>query len=337
MITTNPVGGWSWETKEDKPGQDLALRCGRTVLKVWATMHALGIVNGDATADISTRAEDDHAVLFTRKQIHATLADAADDSGLFAVLRSTDLERVGVVEVNLTTPGTCMRNGKAHRVEKLFVISAEEWASGAGTVTLDTYSDAWMSHDLRGHRQPEIQKENAPRLKAALTAITRMVGVEVVASDFTSYGIPTKDGFEDLPDEDPDILDSWYMAEVPRRTGWLQSFLPPNSPRFAAETDAPVSFVEVARGGRTVGYLWAAEDGVAAGFEPRTPAGDEALDAGQDWLMRLSEAKQRGLTPAQALHELASWPGSTRSGTVVPGTQQEASSLEDLQDLSGRE
>ncbi|WP_143166498.1 hypothetical protein OH786_14960 [Streptomyces atratus] len=331
------MGSWSWETREEKSGQGLALRCGRTALKAWAAIHALGIVSGDAMADITMRAEDDHAVLFARKRVRAALADAADDSELFAALRSTDLGQVSVVEVNLTTPGTCMRNGKAHRVEKLFVISAEEWASGAGTVTLDTYSDACMSHDLRGHRQPEIQKENAPRLKAALTAITRMVAVEVVASDFTSYGIPTKDGFEDLPDEDPDILDSWYMAEVPRRTEWLQSFLPPNSPRFAAETDAPVSFVEVARGGRTVGYLWAAEDGVAAGFEPRTPAGDEALDAGQDWLMRLSEAKQRGLAPAQALHELASWPGSTRSGTVVPGTQQEASSLEDLQDLSGRE
>ncbi|MFD5192654.1 hypothetical protein ACFWMU_31850 [Streptomyces sp. NPDC058357] len=337
MITTNPVGSWSWETKEGKPGQDLALRCGRRILQVWAAMHDIGIVSSDATADVTMRAEDDHSVLSTHRRVHASLVDGAGGSELFAVLRSTDLEPVGVVEVGLTTPGTCVRNGKAHRVEKLFVISVEEWASGAGTVTLDTYSDVWMSHDLRGHRQPGIQKENAPRLKAALTAITRTLGVEVVASDFTSYGIPTKDGFEDLPDEDPDILDSWYMAEVPRRTEWLQSCLPPNSPRFAAETDSPVSFVEVARDSRTVGYLWVAEDGVAAGFEPRTPAGDEALDAGQDWLMRLSEAKQRGLTPAQAVRELTSWPGSARSGTVVPGTQQVASSLEDLQDLSGRE
>ncbi|MFG3528793.1 hypothetical protein ACGF8B_18860 [Streptomyces sp. NPDC047917] len=331
------MGSWSWETNEGKPGQDLALRCGRTVLRAWAAMHTLGIVTENATADVTMRAEDDHSVLLARKRVRAALADAADDSELFAALRSADLERVGVVEVNLTMPGTCMRNGEAHRVEKLFVMSVEEWASGAGTVTLDTYGDAWMSHDLRGHQQPDVQKENAPRLKAALAAITRMLGVEIVASDFTSYGIPTEDGFEDLPDEDPDILDSWYMAEIPRRTEWLQSLLPPNSPRFATETDSPVSFAEVARDGRTVGYLWAAEDGIAAGFEPRTPAGDAAIDAGQDWLMRLSEAKQRGLTSVQAVRELASWPGSARSGTVVPGSQQEASSLEDLQDLSGRE
>ncbi|MER5745932.1 hypothetical protein ABT097_22000 [Streptomyces sp. NPDC002225] len=230
-----------------------------------------------------------------------------------------------------------MRTGTPHQVEKLFTISVEGWESGAATVTLDTYSDAWLSHDLRGHRQSEIQRENAPRLSAAITAITQALEAEVVASDFTSYGIPTADGFEDLPDEDPDILDSWYMAEIPRRTAWLRSLLSPNSPCFEAETDEPVTCVEVAESGRTLGYLWAAEDGLAAGFEPRTPAGDEAIDAAHDWLLYLSRAKHRGLTSDQALSESDSWSGSAHSGSALPETRRVFSSLEELQDLSGRE
>ncbi|WP_413753012.1 hypothetical protein NRF20_20225 [Streptomyces sp. R-74717] len=300
-------------------------------------MRTLGFVDGDATADFTVRAEGDRSVLFARERVHVALTDAADGTELFSVLRSADLERAGTVEINLATPGTCLRNGQAHHVEKLFMISVEEWASGVGTVTLDTYSDAWLSHDLRGHRQGSVQQENAPRLRAMLTAITRTLGSEIIPSDPTYYGVPTHDGFEDLPDEDPDLLDSWYMAEVPRRTERLQGRIPANAPCFESETDAPVRFVEVALGGRVVGYLWEAEDGIAAGFEPRTPAGDVALDAGQEWLMHLSEAKQRGLTPDQAVSELASWPGSTRSGTIVSGTRQEAASLEELQDLSGRE
>ncbi|MFD8824400.1 hypothetical protein ACFV1C_18815 [Streptomyces sp. NPDC059605] len=331
------MGSWSWERKESKPGYDLAMRCGRKALQVWAAMRAPDFVDGDATASISVRAEKDHSVLFEQRRMHTTLDIVAERSELFATLRSVSLDHAGMVEINLAVPGACLRNGEKHRVEKLFMISVEEWASGAESVTLDTYSDAWMSHDLRGHRQSSIQKENAPRLKAALATITQAVGAEIVPSDFTPYGIPTMDGFEDLPDEDPDLLDSWYMAEIPSRTDWLQERLPAGAPRFETETDAPVRFVEVAMGGRVVGYLWEAEDGVAAGFEPRSPAGDAALDAGQDWLMRLSEAKQHGLTPAQAVHKLASWPGNARSGAVVPGTQQEASSLEELQDLSGRE
>lgn len=337
MITTSPVGSWLWETKENEPGQDIALRCGRKVLRVWAAMHALGLVDGDATAGVTARTDNDHSVFFEHRKVHAALTGTPDRSEFFAVLRSAGLGDAGMVEINLTMPGTCLRKGETRHVEKLFMLSIEEWVSGAGTVTLDTYSDAWMSHDLRGHRQPGVQKENAPRLKAALAEISRVLGAEIVPSDFTPYGVPTKYGFEDLPDEDPDLLDSWYMAEIPSRTDWLQERLPANTPRFEAETDAPVRFVEVALGGRVVGYLWEAEDGIAAGFEPRTPAGDVALDAGQEWLMRLSEAKQRELTPAQAVRTLESWPGNARSGAVVPGTRQEASSLEDLQDLSGRE
>lgn len=88
---------------------------------------------------------------------------------------------------------------------------------------------------------------------------------------------------------------------------------------------------------RAIGYLWASDNDHAAGYEPRTPAGDVALDAGKEWLTRLSDAKQRGLSPSEALRELSVWQGDPRSGSVVAGPPPRASILEDLQDLSGRE
>ncbi|MFJ8502595.1 hypothetical protein [Streptomyces avermitilis] len=337
MITTMPVGSWSWETKAQSPGEDLVVRCARQVLDVWAVLLSLRLAEGAAQADITIGAKDDGAVLWQAKRVHVPPLGMGAERELMPIPAWLDQDRAGVVTIDLGTPGTCLRDGEARLVQKLFEISVDAWASGAGTVTLRTFSDAWMSHDLRGHRQPEVQCENAPRLAAALAAITRLTEAEIVPADPTSYGVPTENGFEDLPDEDPDLLDSWYMFEVPRRTEWLQGKIPPNAQRYEAQAESAVEFFEVAVDGHVVGYLWAADDEGAAGYEPRTPAGDVALDAGEEWLARLSEAKQRGLSPSEALRELATWPGNSRSGAVVPGLPREAPTLEDLQELSGRE
>ncbi|MGI5137028.1 hypothetical protein [Streptomyces sp. CA-106110] len=127
------------------------------------------------------------------------------------------------------------------------------------------------------------------------------------------------------------------MFEVPRRTELLQDKLPPHSLLYETQTELPVEFVEVASSGLTVGYLWGTDYDDAAGYEPYTPAGQAALDAGEEWLARLSEAKERGLSPSEALRELSSLPGNARSGAVLPGSLRRAPSLEKLQDISGRE
>ncbi|MFD9630218.1 MULTISPECIES: hypothetical protein [Streptomyces] len=239
--------------------------------------------------------------------------------------------------MDLYISGVILREGAPHHVEELFLITADVWDDGAGTLTLRTFADAWMSHDLRGHRQPEVQKQNAPRLKAALVGITHVLEAEVVPGDTTSFGVPSEDGFDDLPDEDPDLLDTWYMFEVPRRTDRLLEQLPDGAPQFDNVTESPVNFFEVASDGTTIGYLWASASDDAAGYEPRTPLGEAALDAAVEWLGRLSEAKARGLSPTRALHELTSSRADSQGGAVTPGSLRTADSLEDLQDLSGRE
>lgn len=336
-MTTMPVGSWSWETKQQVSDDDLVTRCAREVLDTWMVLRGHGLAEGDAYADLTVRAKSDGTVLFNRTRVHVELSSILSGKDMFGELPKIQRDRCGMVTIDLSTPGTCLRSGEPRQVEKLFTISVDAWASGAGTLTLHTFSDAWMSHNLRGHRQPEVQAENAPRLKSVLMAIQQLTEVEVIPSDPTMYGIPTEEGFEDLPDEDPDLLDSWHMFEIPRRTEQIQAKLPPDAASYKSETDSPVEFAEVALGGRVVGYVWAAHNDDAAGYEPRTPVGDEALDAGPPWLARLSEAKKRGLSPSQALRDLSASPAAPEAGTIVPASLREASSLEDLQELSGRE
>jgi hypothetical protein len=44
-------------------------------------------------------------------------------------------------------------------------------------IVVGTWSDAWLLHDLHGRAQPELQRDNAPRLRAALERIERALGV----------------------------------------------------------------------------------------------------------------------------------------------------------------
>ncbi|MEU3374275.1 hypothetical protein ABZ734_28000 [Streptomyces sp. NPDC006660] len=294
-------------------------------------------VDHDALCDISVRDGISGTTTVIRRALRVpATADLPADTELSHVLRLVDPDKASLVSVDLSIPGVVLREGVPHRVERLFMVSADAWASGAGTVTLRAFGDAWMSHDLRGYRQPEVQEENAPRLTSALTGITRLLDADVVPGDTTSFGVPSEDGFDDLPDEDPDLLDSWYMFEVPGRTDRLLEQLPDGAPQFANVTESPVNFFEVASGGTVIGYLWASASDDAAGYEP-APMGEAALDAAVEWLGRLSEAKARGLSPTRALHELASARADSRGSAVTPGSLRTADSLEDLQDLSGRE
>lgn len=338
MITTIPVGSWFWEAKAPEAADDLVHRCVRDLLGAWDVMREVGVASGDARAGVLLQGRLDDAALFTRKDLILSAAGAGRGSELLRRLPSVrQLEAEGPLTVDLSVPGVCLREGGPASVEKLFEISIDVWASGAWTMGLYTFSDAWMSHDLRGHKQSHVRKLNAPRLAAALTGITGLLGVDITPGDASSYGIPTPNGFEDLPDEDPDLLDSWYMFEVPRRTDELHGEIPAEAPEFETVTDLPVTFAAVAVEGRVVGYVWAADADDAAGYEPYTPAGDVSLAVGRVWLERLSRSKARDLSPSKALRELASYAASAEGGAVVPGPLRVADSLEALQDLSGRE
>lgn len=69
---------------------------------------------------------------------------------------------------------------------------------------------------------------------------------------------------------------------------------------------------------------------------PRTAAGDEAFDAGAEWLLNLREAHRQGLTPLAALGRFAMHPARSEIGALAEDAPMEASSLDAQEELSGR-
>jgi hypothetical protein len=107
--------------------------------------------------------------------------------------------------------------------------------------------------------------------------------------------------------------------------------------RYASDAAGPVRWVEVASGGRTLGYLWAADQEGAAGWVSRSAAGDDGDNAGVDWYGLLRAAKADGLSPFQALASMLSDPGGGVMGRAVPGSGGDLPSLAALRELAAQE
>ncbi|MFC7892500.1 hypothetical protein [Streptomyces sp. NPDC057381] len=338
MITTTPVGLWFWETTRHEAVQNVAVECARDAFAAWSVLRSVGVAVGAARADICVKGASG-SELHCRRGVRIPESGFSDADRVSLVGSGADcVANAEAVTVDLSVPGVCLHNGDEREVGKLFLLSVDVWANGAKTIALRTFADSWMSHDLRGCRQPDVQAENAPRLEAALAGLAQLADAETVPGDPTLYGIPTERGFAALPDEDPDLLDSWYMFEVPRRTDMLRSRIPSGGASLGeAEYDSAVNFMDVVLEGDVIGYLWAAVDESAAGYEPCTPRGDVALDAAVMWLTRLSEAMEGGATPSGALRELAMERDATSFGVVIPNSLKKADSLELVQEMSGRE
>lgn len=106
---------------------------------------------------------------------------------------------------------------------------------------------------------------------------------------------------------------------------------------YAGKTDKPVRYFAVADGSGTVlGYVWANDADDAADWEPREAAGDEAYNAAHPWVMKLRDAKARGIAPTEALAEMMRDTGDASSTRIVPGSLAEAPSLAALEQLAAQ-
>jgi hypothetical protein len=92
--------------------------------------------------------------------------------------------------------------------------------TGITSIAVETWCDAWMKRDLRGHAQPEICVLNAPRLRKALEKIEHAIGVVGSKHGYSRYAKCT--GYELTPygdDEDSADFDdlgideAWIAAE----------------------------------------------------------------------------------------------------------------------------
>ncbi|MFR9789779.1 hypothetical protein ACL07V_14070 [Streptomyces sp. MB22_4] len=336
MITSNPVGDWTWEVT---PGAEGArpVRAVETAVAVWNILAAQELATPKGKVSVSARAmSDTREVLVAVDGVPLEAEPLSPETALSrAVAEADSLEGDLLVGVRIECPGCWLEAGVKHRAEKLFVIQVDIWKGILLVVTLETYSDAWLTMDTRDREQPEIYAENAPRLATALEKISALFGAAPVPGDPNRHATPTETGFEDPRIDGFAYDDSWGTFEVAARSRLLRSRIPASEDEYQDITDHPVRYFTIRRDGQNLGYIWASIGDEAAGYEPRTAAGEAAFEAGAEWLLRLRAAHGQGLSALAALSWVAQSPPRSEIGLIAEGPQ-EASSLDALEELSGR-
>ncbi|MFJ3661493.1 hypothetical protein ACIPPM_13650 [Streptomyces sp. NPDC090119] len=304
MITTDPVGDWTWEILPEAAEEEIhPSRAAAAAVSMLRVLTETGLAAGEAEVDEYVRSAD---------------------------------EAASVVGVCCECPGRWTDSGAEHQAEGLFRVQAEVWGRRLLSVTLETFGDVWLTVDTRGREQLALHAENAPRLRRALAEISRSLGRAPVPGDENPYATPTEEGFEDVRVHGPAYDDAWGTFEVAARSRRLRASLPPSVDEYRETTEHPVHHLTVRDDeDRVLGYLWA--DGVenAAGFEPRTAAGERAFQAGRGWLLKLREAHRLGLPAADVLPWLAGEPLPRGVGRLADLRPRVSPSLDALEELSG--
>ncbi|GLX20585.1 hypothetical protein [Streptomyces lavendulae] len=328
MITTEPVGEWFWEPS---PVLDAAAsgasRAVALVGEVRDVLASLGLVGDGGTGSVEVcELSAMGRPVFERRDVPLDVL-----AGQAAAVRLLPDQFLTVV---LRLPGEWAEAGVRRRAEELFVVRVHLWGQGGTVLAMGVYADPWLTQDLRERPQPEVAAENAPRLAAALGRISALTRSEVDPGDETRHARPTPDGFADLLAEEAAYADSWGTFEVPARWRRLMKLLPGGYGEgdYEATTEEAVRYAEVRCGERLLGFLWASADG-AAGYEPRSAAGDAAFGAGVPWLLRFRAARSGGAGASAALDGCL---GRTEAGVTVGAVVHRAPSLDALQELSGR-
>ncbi|MFG3047718.1 hypothetical protein ACGFZR_22640 [Streptomyces sp. NPDC048241] len=297
------------------------------------------VITSGAGLDIWARATDDmRDIRFARTGLvlKGRNAEAELDSLSDIVNEIDSLSGELVVGARLECPGKWLIGGVEHHMEQLFRVQAEVWQRQLLAVTLETFSDVWLTIDTRGREQLSVHAENAPRLQRVLKNASEVLGCEPTPGDENRYAVPVEGGFEDVRLHGPAYDDAWSTFEVPARSRRLRAPLPPSEDEYSEITEHPVHYLSVRDDkGQTLGYLWADGRENAAGFEPRTAVGERAFRAGRAWLLKLREAHRLGIPAADLLTWISGRSASHEAGHLVESVPQSATSLDSLEELAG--
>lgn len=132
-----------------------------------------------------------------------------DSSQLLKLIRS-HAEAHGAVRAQ---PSNCEANGDgllytSEGSELHHLVGLRSVDDGVGaTLTLDTYTTAWLGNAQRGFNESELIRLNSSRLGAALSRLAEVLETEVDPQPPTRFAIPTEVGLDIHRDADGDILD----------------------------------------------------------------------------------------------------------------------------------
>jgi hypothetical protein len=337
VITTDPVGDWTWEVgtaNSDIPPSRaielaVAVRDALTQARIAVPGAEIEVTVRDVGATRDIRQKWERFRLPHDRQ--------AAQSLLAPISRQVDsLEKDTFTSVRMSCPGQWWEHGNTYQAEELFTVRSEVWGRNFLALTLETHSDVWLSMDTRGREQADIHAANHPRLTLVLEMVSKIMGFAPTPGDENRYAIPTETGFADTRIEGPAYDDAWGTFEPAARMRRLRSSLPHSEDDYEETTEKPVQYVTVQDGEGVLGYVWAAQGDDAACFEPRTAAGERAFRAGRSWLMRLREAHRLGIPASEVLGWLSQQPPLPETGRIVDAPPRVVPSLDALEELSGR-
>jgi len=313
VIATTPVARWTWGREHQS--SDKVLTCLEQQLAAYSVLARHRLVIGDASVSVSVhKSGDPDSHLFegsfqvdelrASPQVLTEAVEAALDTG----------QKIGGVNAQITGTAVVLVEGVESPVENAFSLGASAFLDYV-SVDLVTFSDCWMPFDLKGHPQPAVYEANAPRLSAALRDLSEILDTETDPDDPTYFGKPTETGIENYFEEDGSASDVWGRFEIPYRSRVFHHE-PRFSPGYKRSVEGEVQYAPVHGEHGVLGYLWASDAGNAASFEPRDDADEDGYKAGLVWLERLTSAYDRGLSPSQALAELADLPNTHGASTI---------------------
>ncbi|MGW1188978.1 hypothetical protein [Streptomyces sp. NPDC002559] len=316
MIASTPIARWTWGC--DGQAGDKIVACLDALLTAYNVLAGHRLVVGDTNAFVSVHeAGKSNSYLFRGEFVLGATSPPADIAQRLAAQVGAALRpgRIGGVSAHVESGGLIVRGGDDVREGRLFLLGASALLDHV-SVSLVTFSDAWMPYDLKGRAQPAVHAANAPRLTTALRELSEALGSETDPGDPTYFGEPTETGIDNCFDRDGVASDVWGSFEIPYR--YSEFTHAPGFGRigYARSADGEVQYVPVHGEHGLLGYLWASDAENAASFEPRDVGDEESCRAGLLWLDRLRSAHDRGLSPSRALAELADLTDDSRLDTL---------------------
>lgn len=314
MIATSPVARWTWG-RFDQAG-DKIVACLSELLNAYAVLAEHRLAAGAPRVSVAVRETGKpKGALFEGEFVLESMSPPSDVAEQLAdQIGAARLPgMVGSVSAHVKPAGVVTVEGDDVLEEGLFSLRASAFLDYVST-SLETFSDAWMPYDLKGRAQPAVHAANAPRLAAALRDLSEVLDTETEPEDPTYFGEPTGTGVDNRFRPDGTPWNVWASFEVPTRQEVFRQ-VPPFHAGYRRSARGEVEYVPVRGRHGVLGYLWASDAEHAASFEPRLAAEDEGHEAGLEWLDRLAAAYDRGLSPSQALAELAAGLPEGKPGT----------------------
>ncbi|MFG2094264.1 hypothetical protein [Streptomyces sp. NPDC048612] len=303
MIASTPVARWTWGREEH--AEDEIAACLHELLTAYTILsrHRLVAATPKVSASVHEAGKPNTFLFQGDLEFDATWSDPAQH--LAGVVRAALRPgQIGSVYADVKSSGFIIDGNDEFRADRLFQLGASTLL-GYVSVDLVTFSDAWMPYDLKGCGQPSVYGANAPRLSTALHDLSEALDSEIDPDDPTYFGKPSATGIDNYIDADGAASDVWTSFEIPRRYSHFRHAPGFGHIGYKRSVDGEVQYVPVRDEHGVLGYLWASDAENGASFEPRDLDDEETYKASLSWLERLRSAHDRGLSPSQALAELA--------------------------------